>query len=227
MQQEAFLRQLDILDPAEYQDTPVTVIGAGGIGAATVVALAKTGFRKIAAWDPDVIEMHNYPNQLLPLYVGGESTIGWPKVKALFHMIDDMAHIDIEPHEELYVSQDVGQIVIVGVDSLEARRNVWAGLEQSMDIEFLVDGRMAITSMDLYAVNMMEEDEVAYYVTSLEGEDEEQSCTARATMFNSFVIAGEIALLCAAYVNGWPHPKRFYYNLRSWETLPINNVKER
>jgi hypothetical protein len=36
-----FLRQLDIADLARFKDKPVTVIRAGGIGAATVVALAQ------------------------------------------------------------------------------------------------------------------------------------------------------------------------------------------
>ena len=33
MDQSFFMRQLDIADPAQFKDKPVTVIGAGGIGA--------------------------------------------------------------------------------------------------------------------------------------------------------------------------------------------------
>jgi hypothetical protein len=33
MYQEAFLRQLDIADPSQFRNKPVTVIGAGSIGA--------------------------------------------------------------------------------------------------------------------------------------------------------------------------------------------------
>jgi len=65
-----FLRQLDIADPAKFKNKPVTVIGAGGIGAATVVALAKTGFENITVYDFDTIGEHNLPNQLLPVREG-------------------------------------------------------------------------------------------------------------------------------------------------------------
>jgi len=33
-----FLRQLDVADLAKFKDKPITVVGAGGIGPATVVA---------------------------------------------------------------------------------------------------------------------------------------------------------------------------------------------
>ena len=56
-----FLRQLDIADPCQFKDKPITVIGAGGIGAATVVALAKTGFENITVYDFDKVEEHNLP----------------------------------------------------------------------------------------------------------------------------------------------------------------------
>jgi tRNA A37 threonylcarbamoyladenosine dehydratase len=75
MNQSFFLRQLDIADPSQFKDKPVTVIGAGGIGAATVVALAKTGFENIAVYDFDRIEPHNLPNQLLPIWVGDQDII--------------------------------------------------------------------------------------------------------------------------------------------------------
>jgi hypothetical protein len=54
-----FLRQLDIADPTKFKDKPVTVIGTGGIGAATVVALAKTGFQNITVYYFDTVEEHN------------------------------------------------------------------------------------------------------------------------------------------------------------------------
>lgn len=227
MNPEAFLRQLDLLDPAQYQDRPITIVGAGGIGASTTVALAKTGFRKLTVYDFDTIEEHNYPNQLLPMFMESDnpddmiSSIGVPKVVALQQLVWNLCAVAIDEKAEKYTNQPLGEIVVVGVDSLKARREIWSSIEQSMDTLFVVDGRMAITSMDLYAVDMMDEESVSFYVKSLEGEDVEQSCTSRATMFNSFIIAGEIALLVAAFVSDWPNvPRRFYYNLRSWKTLP-------
>jgi tRNA A37 threonylcarbamoyladenosine dehydratase len=125
MEQSCFLRQLDIADPSQFKDKPVTVIGAGGIGAATVVALAKTGFENITVYDFDTVEEHNLPNQLLPIWVGDQDTMSWKKPIALFHLVHDLADISITPVNERYVDQPLGEIVIVAVDSLEARREIW------------------------------------------------------------------------------------------------------
>jgi len=221
MNQSFFLRQLDIADPSQFKDKSVTVIGAGGIGAATVIALAKTGFETITVYDFDTVEEHNFPNQLLPMWVGDQDTMQWAKTTALFHLVHDLADISITIKNEKYVDQALDEIVIVAVDSLEARQAIWKQAQDSMDTLFLIDGRMAITSMDIYCVDMMSEQSVAQYQESLAGEAEELPCTARATMFNSMIIAGHIDGLLVAYLNGWRYPFRFYYNVRSWKTLPV------
>jgi len=216
-----FLRQLDIADPSKFKDRPVTVIGAGGIGAATVVALAKTGFENITVYDFDTVEEHNLPNQLLPMWVGDQDTLQWAKTTALFHLVHDLADVSITPVHERYTDQPLGEIVISAVDSLDARRSIWEQVQGSMDTLFFLDGRMAITSMDLYAIDMLDEEAVAGYTETLTGKAEELPCTARATMFNSFIIAGHLVALLVAYLNSWQHPWRFYYNVRSFQTLPV------
>ena len=80
---------------------------------------------------------------------------------------------------------------------------------------------MAITSMDLYAIDIMDEEAVAQYTETLTGKAEELPCTARATMLNSFIIAGHLVTLLVAYLNGWQYSSRFYYNVRSFQTLPV------
>jgi hypothetical protein len=215
-----FLRQLDIADPAKFRDKPITVIGAGGIGAATVVALAKTGFEHITVYDFDTVEEHNLPNQLLPLYTHSQ-TIGYAKVYALDDLTRQLTGIRLQAHHQRYTDQPLGEIVISAVDSLDARRQIWERVSQSMDTLFYLDGRMAITSMDLYAINMLNEEVVAKYEPTLSGKAEELPCTARATMFNAFIVAGHLVALLVAYLNGWKYPWRFYYNVRSFQTLAI------
>jgi hypothetical protein len=222
-----FLRQIDIADPAKFKDKSITVIGAGGIGAATVIALAKTGFENITVYDFDTIEEHNIPNQLLPMLIaanewsGEENWLGRPKVNALHELVYELTGVQIIPVPSRYTNQPLGEIVISAVDSLEARRQIWDQMATSMDTLFYLDGRMAITSMDLYAIDMLNEDAVAKYEPTLDGKAEELPCTARATMFNSFIIAGHLVALLVAYLNGWKYPWRFYYNVRSFQTLPL------
>jgi hypothetical protein len=235
MNPECFLRQLDIADPAKFKDMPITVIGAGGIGAATVVALAKTGFEKITVYDFDTIEDHNMPNQLLPLwqdvaytdsdnlpFLDWAPTLGEHKASALYNLVYRLAGVEIKAELVPYEDQPLTSVVVSAVDSLDARRLIWEQVLRSIDTDFFLDGRMAITSMDLYAVDMLNQNAIDQYAASLGGEAEELPCTARATMFNSFIIAGHLTALLVAKLNGWPYPSRFYYNVRSWKTLTEN-----
>jgi hypothetical protein len=235
MQPSYFLRQLDIADPSKFKDKPITVIGAGGIGAATVIALAKTGFENITVYDFDMIEEHNLPNQLLPMwnhtiaeeeftdepYLKWQSTLGDLKVSALYGLTYELTGVDILSRGDEYTTQYLAGIVISAADSLEVRREIWRQVSHSLDVDFFLDGRMAITSMDLYAIDMLNEQAVANYGQSLTGKAEELPCTARATMFNSFIIAGHLVALLVTHLNGWPYPWRFYYKVRSFQTLPV------
>jgi hypothetical protein len=218
-----FLRQLDIADPSQFKDKPITVIGAGGIGAALVVALAKTGFEKITVFDFDTIEEHNLPNQLLPMLVGEDTTVGSFKVVELARLVWELTGVHINPVALRYTTQSLGEIVIAAVDTMAVRKAIWEQASQSMDTLLYMDGRMAATSMDLYTVDMMNEKAVNAYGGTLFSDDEADPtpCTAKATMFNSFIIAGHMTSLLVAYLNGWRYPYRLYYNTKAWEPLKL------
>ena len=72
-----FQRQLDIVSP-EQLSFAIVVIGAGAIGSAAVVTLAKMGCSDVTVWDDDILEEHNIPNQLCK-----PSMVGRPKLEAL------------------------------------------------------------------------------------------------------------------------------------------------
>ena len=46
------------------------LVGAGGIGAATALCMAKVGFECLTVMDFDTVEEHNIPNQFLPCVAG-------------------------------------------------------------------------------------------------------------------------------------------------------------
>ena len=63
MENNRFWRQLDLCPPDKLT-FPITVIGAGAIGSATVVTLAKMGWSNITVYDEDDLADHNFPNQM-------------------------------------------------------------------------------------------------------------------------------------------------------------------
>jgi len=75
--QNRFLRQMNIVPP-EKLSFPITVIGAGAIGSATVVTLAKMGCSDITVWDSDTLEDLNIPNQLCkPSMEASQKSMPW------------------------------------------------------------------------------------------------------------------------------------------------------
>jgi tRNA A37 threonylcarbamoyladenosine dehydratase len=91
-----FLRQLDIVSP-EQLAFAITVIGAGAIGSATVLTLAKMGCSRITVWDDDILAEHNVPNQWCK-----PSAVGRPKVAALAELVWDLAQVRIHARNIIY-----------------------------------------------------------------------------------------------------------------------------
>ena len=87
---QRFDRQLDIVLP-EKLCFPITVIGAGAIGSAVVVTLAKMGCSDITVWDMDTLEDVNVPNQICKL-----SMVGKPKTEALAELVSELAGSQIK-----------------------------------------------------------------------------------------------------------------------------------
>ena len=116
---ERFLRQLDILNK-EACKTPITVIGAGATGSFTTLALAKMGFSDIVVYDEDIIEEHNFPNQLFPIDTKGQN-----KAEALKGIVLQYTGEKIVAFPNFYTNQPLEGIVIVALDSMDGRKSVF------------------------------------------------------------------------------------------------------
>ena len=123
MENNRFWRQLDICSP-EKLTFPITVIGAGAIGSATVLTLTKMGCSNVTVYDEDVLSEHNIPNQMaLVQYVGS------PKVDALAHLVESLSEVKIRPLSSNYRGQRLEGVVISAVDSMSARKMIWSSVK--------------------------------------------------------------------------------------------------
>ena len=197
-----FMRQQGIFDPTKIKNTPVHIIGCGGIGSPTAFILAKMGINKLHLWDDDTICEHNIPNQVFPT-----GSVGELKVEALRDLLDLFTEDDvtIEVHNEKVNASTRRQlhgIVICGVDSLEARREIWPAIKTNPKIKFYLDGRMGGEACNLYSFNPSDTKTAADYEKTLEGKGEELPCTERAILYTVFMAASLIARQVKRYANG-------------------------
>lgn len=194
-----FWRQLDILAPTDCANVNVTLIGAGGIGSPTTLAIAKMGVSNITVYDDDCVENHNLPNQMYRF-----SDVGKKKVDALSDIISEYTGVTIERRAERFEKQRLSGLVVSSVDTMAARKTIWQAVKYNPAIMLYVDARMGAEVCRIHTVHPYEPLEVAWYETTLYSDDEalQLPCTARAVMYTVFVIAGLIASQVKKYVRG-------------------------
>jgi molybdopterin/thiamine biosynthesis adenylyltransferase len=206
-----FLRQLDILPP-EKLAFPITVIGAGAIGSAVVITLAKMGCTDIMVWDDDTIEEHNVSNQMCLV-----QEIGSPKTSALMMLTQLLSGITIKTRPERYRGQALSGVVIAATDNMEARQEVWKRAKMNRKIPLLIDARMGAEFARIYSIHPMNADEADFYQENLysAGEAERLPCSARAIIYCPTIIGGLIALVVKSHAVGEVIPKEVLFDLPS------------
>ena len=185
-----FSRQTDLVD-IEALETPVTLIGCGGIGSFTALALAKMGCVHLTAYDDDLVEGQNIPNQLFRL-----GDVGQLKVERLADIVKSFTGTGIDARPERVASQRLQGIVVSGVDSMEARRRIWdRSIRFKAGVTAYIDARMGSEVSRIYTVRPADPDHVRFYERTLYSDDEalQIPCTAQAIVYTSFGIASLVA----------------------------------
>ena len=223
------IRQLDLANPARFAKENVLIVGAGGIGAASAVCMAKVGFQLLTMMDFDMIEDHNIPNQFLP------RKLGQPKIDGLHELMHVLIPEEQEhgfSYYEARLDEDTDispyTVIVSAVDSMNVRQLLWEKTLEEADGAFIfVDARMGMDTMQLFLVDLLNDDAIDFYYETLfpEEEAEEVPCTSKATMYLSMVIAGMMTNAMTKYFMGKPVPTMQLVNLGSGHWLkddPIN-----
>jgi hypothetical protein len=217
-----FTRQATLCDPSRYARKEVTIIGAGGIGAATTLAMAKCGFERIVVYDFDTLDEVNGPNQMLPIsrsdYTTGDTFYGASKVHALAQLVQQMTLVAIAPRAERYVDQPLSEIVIAAVDAMEVRRQIWHAAKGDPAVSLLIDGRMGRESLAIHVVDLLDESTWRGYEESLypDAEAIQIPCTEKATIFTNLQIASWITKMATAWALKKPYPHLMRINMESY-----------
>ena len=136
-----YLRQLEIFNPKDFKDRKVTVVGTGATGSYVVSLLAQIGIKNISAWDFDIVEEHNLPNQIYTI-----KQIGMPKVEALKELVKEKSGFEIEIHNERVVDQitNPGNYFFLLTDTMASRREIFEKCIQgrAFNTDLVIETRM-------------------------------------------------------------------------------------
>ncbi|HZY31582.1 MAG TPA: ThiF family adenylyltransferase [Candidatus Methylomirabilis sp.] len=207
-----FSRQTDLVE-AEALETPVTMIGCGGIGSFSALALAKMGCVHLTVYDDDRVEEHNIPNQLYR-----PSDVGQLKVTCLADIIKSFTGAGIDVRPERVQAQRLRGIVVSGVDSMEARQRIWErAIKYRAGVAAYIDARMGAEVARIYTVRPVDPDHVRLYERTLYSDDDalHVPCTAQAIVYNGFGIAGLVAGQVKRIVMGEACPFEIIFDQRT------------
>lgn len=220
----SFMRQADWFDPLRVPDSKVTLVGAGGIGSPTAIALSKLGVANIDVIDFDYVEPHNIPNQMY-----GTPHANELKVEALKTMCEAFGASEISVYAESV--QDVFEhtppkgVVITGLDNMDARNHIWEQVKNNPDVDLLIDARLGGQLINVFAIDPNNETHIQMYEQMAvfpQEESVEAPCTARGIIDVSFIVAALITRLTRRYLMGQSIESFVTFNQ---ETLGIDTTK--
>lgn len=205
---ERLNRQLDILQPTALD---IHIVGCGGIGSWTALALAKMGYENITLYDFDTVEEHNLATQFFKT-----DQLEYDKAIALSDNI-----LEFAGSRPKYVTDKPdnikGDVLIMAVDSMKSREE----LKDLVDnFQFIIDARMGGQVFNIWSFASYEK---ARYEETLFTDEEgvQEPCTAKAIAYNVFGIASCIGNLVKRYDKQESMPFELngdYVNLKLYST---------
>lgn len=224
MEEIRFSRQSGLVDSSIFT-TPITIVGAGGIGSFTTLALAKIGFNDILVYDGDSVEEHNLPNQFYPTKM-----VGKMKVDALKEMIYDFTDIAIKPIPEFFDGLDkthLRGVVISAVDSMSARKAIFRAVQRNRACSLFVDGRMGGNQLEIYTCDLTSNKDKELYEKTLFTDEQTSDvpCTMKAVMYNVLSIASLITNQVRLVLSKKPYYRIIIKDLETMtEILPMGEM---
>lgn len=183
-----YWRQLDVFNPEAFADV-VHIIGVGATGSWIAYILAKMGIKQIHAWDFDIVEAHNLPNQIY-----GRQDVGKTKVEALTEKLSIECGTEIIPHNErVDGSQKLSGIVFLCTDTMSSRKQIWErAIRYQLSVKLMVETRMGAELGIVHTVKPCHSPDVKGFEETLFGDDEGEAspCSYRAISTVVSIIAG-------------------------------------
>lgn len=204
-----FVRFRDIIPAERMANLRIAMIGAGGIGAPTALALAKMGVSHLEVWDPDKVSEENLGPQMYP-----QRAVGKFKVNTLKSFLRGQAPwCKVTVHTELFTENTSyeADVVIAAVDSLHARKTIWANTDREV-CGLYIDPRMGAEVLTIHSVIPKEDGD--WYVPTMEGEPITAKCTAKATFHCGLVAGAMTAQAVKAWVVGERRLAEYTLDLR-------------
>ena len=209
-------RQHALFDPSN-QNLKIHIVGVGSIGSFIALNLAKLGFNNIKITDFDMVEEHNIPNQFYRI-----EDLGKYKVEALSEIIKSFTDLEVEIEnikidENYQWDLDLNSLVVVAVDSMEARQMIF---EQIKDYPIkLLDTRMGGLMYNIYICDLGNEEDRERDKKTLYIQTSDNPCGEKSIIFNVLNIASESCNIIKMIDKGEEYPRTICRDMNFYQFL--------
>ena len=173
----------------------VDIVGVGAVGSKIAMEIAKLGVKTIHLWDADIVEAHNIANQDFYL-----EDIDTPKAVTCASRIKKATGIEPVAHET-YIEEgmevELGDYVILAVDTMKARRDIFNNfLKNNFTTEMVVEVRMGVEELRVYGFNPNKRQDIIKWTNTLVDDEKtvESACSAKTTVGATASITSAIAV---------------------------------
>ena len=212
------------------KNVSIVVAGAGSIGSWLALALAKLGCENVSYYDNDLVEIANYSNQIY-----GLDEIDMHKCDALSkYMYSYNIITENWVYHKKFLSRTEpinAEIVVMAVDSIATREEIFANCKESDSVKLVLDGRIGRTIAAGYAIDMLESVERDYYQKREIFPSDEAAqipCTEKTFIAPCQFISSYMSGALHAYVNNRlnKYPLKFYMDFQYMapQITPRNHV---
>ena len=205
-------RQLDILPSDALEGVKINMIGCGGIGSSTILELARLGITDFEIWDPDKVEWHNLTTQKFRF-----KDIGRFKVEAIVDILSEFTTAQTTVHKSRFkMDSSITGILISGVDSMAARKDIWKQIRLQPSLQVYIDGRMGGEQGVVYTVNSCDPpNDVEWYEDTLVSDTQVPPlrCSAQGISYNLAFIASLIASQVKRFLRQSEYPRKMKFHI--------------
>lgn len=205
----------------------INFVGIGSLGSFTAFLAAKMIGGAVQAemtvWDFDTTEQHNALNQLYRKNDAGKSKTG--AFKNLLKILAPGVILH-ERSERVSRTSELHGVVVVLVDSIKARQEIFQACVYRADIPLYIEARSGLDGAVVYALDPRDPDGIRRYEqTLLEHEGVQAPCANQNTIPNLWHVAAAIGEILARFYSRKIPRSEFVQIIINTEHLPIIQSK--
>jgi molybdopterin/thiamine biosynthesis adenylyltransferase len=198
--------------PGVMPNPPIHIVGCGGIGSWTALALAKMGLNKLRLWDDDVVEEENIGCQAY-----GRDNVLEHKVVALAQLILQQTVGEVEIRtatERVTKATELNGIVIAAVDSMASRKMIFENCKKRSEVSLMIDGRIGGELIKVYTLTPHNPRHQRFWdiMWHSDRNSSRLPCTGRQVVYVGLTIGAFIAEAVARYLRDGMLCKEIIYH---------------